>query len=95
MALVRMEEAPRRRKWDARRTAGAHTIGVVTRRAYGSPEDALAGWKQDRCGLPQHVIHWDRIMKIKDLVLIIKQREERAKAGWVEILTVDLRGQPR
>jgi hypothetical protein len=88
-------EGKRGKKWDARRTATPHTIAVITRERFDSPEEALAGWRNNRCGLPRHINHWARIMKIKDLVLIIRQRESRSRTGFVDILALDLRFEPR
>lgn len=89
------QEGKKGRRWDARRTARPSTISVFTVRQYDTPEQARAGWERDRCGLAQRINHWDRIMRIRDLVLIIKQRDARAKNGFADILTVDMRAEAR
>lgn len=46
-------------------------------------------WDRNRCGLDDQLL--SRLRRIKDLVIILIQYEERANAGVVDILSIDAR----
>ena len=88
----RISEGKRGKRWDRRKTAGPKNIMFYLPRgiSFSTPEEARASWDRNKFGLEDHK-YMRAVLRVKDLILIVRQNESRSKTGVVDILTLDLR----